>query len=199
MLIPRIKENITKNKISDSKEIEVISYFDNTTFKITNNKGVVVAEKKINELTPEEKGKIPSPPAPLDQNSSKKTIEDYKEQKSLEKVIEIKTNDEPQSETLDDIIQPNFPGGMGMFFKYVGNNFKIPENFKGNGKIYLKFFIEKDGSITDIEIIRDLGFGLGDEAVRVIKESPKWIPGQVNGKPTRMIYSLPITINSKFY
>ena len=96
---------------------------------------------------------------------------------------------------LVDTTQPSFPGGMGLFYKYVGNNFKIPENFKGRGKIYIKFFIEKDGSITDIEIIRDLGFGLGDEAVRVIKESPKWIPGQVNGKPARMMYSLPITIN----
>jgi hypothetical protein len=190
------KENITKNKVVDSNQIEVISYFDNTTFKITNNEGVVVAEKKFNELTPEEKRRIPPPPAPLDQNSSKKTIEDYKEQESLEKVIEIKTNDETQSETLDDIIQPSFPGGMMLFYKYVGNNFKIPENFKGSGKIYLKFFIEKDGSIKEIEIIRDLGFGLGAEAARILKESPKWIPGQLNGKPTRMIYSLPITINS---
>lgn len=77
----------------------------------------------------------------------------------------------------------------------MGSNFKIPENYKGRGKIYIKFIVEKDGSITEIEIIRDLGFGLGDEAVRVLKESPKWIPGQVNGKPARMIYSLPITIN----
>ena len=84
-----------------------------------------------------------------------------------------------------------------MFFKYVGTNFKIPEEFKGSGKIYIKFFVEKDGSLTDIEIIRDLGFGLGDEAVRVLKESPKWIPGQVNGKPARMMYSLPISIVSK--
>ena len=148
-------------------------------------------------MTTEEKGKIPPPPAPLDQNSSKKTIEDYKEQKSPEKVIEIKTNDEPQSETLEDIIKPSFPGGMVLFYKYVGNNFKVPENFKGKGKIYIKFFVEKDGSLSDIEIIRDLGFGLGDEAVRVIKESPKWIPGLENGKPARMLYSLPILIESK--
>lgn len=192
------KENIIKNKVADSNQIEVISYFDNTTFKITNNEGVVVAEKKFNELTPEEKRKIPPPPPPMPPKPiySKNEIKKYREQKSPEKVIEIKTNDEPQSETLEDIIKPSFPGGMGLFYKYVGNNFKVPENFKGSGKIYLKFFIEKDGSITEIEIIRDLGFGLGDEAARILKESPKWIPGQVNGKPARMIYSLPITINS---
>ena len=193
------KENINKNKISDSKEIEVISYFDNTTFKITNNEGIVVAEKKFNELTPEEKGKIPPPPPPMPPKPiySKDEVKKYREQKRPEKVIKIKTIDEPKSETLEDIIKPSFPGGFEMFFKYVGTNFKIPEEFKGKGKIYIKFFVEKDGSLSDIEIIRDLGFGLGDEAVRVLKESPKWIPGQVNGKPVRMMYSLPISIVSK--
>ncbi len=193
------KENITKNKVAASNQIEVISYFDNTTFKITNNEGVVVNEKKFNELTPEEKGKIPPPPPPMPPKSiySKDEVKKYRQQKSLEKVIEIKTNDEPQSETLEDIIKPSFPGGMVLFYKYVGNNFKIPENFKGSGKIYLKFFVEKEGSLSDIEIIRDLGFGLGDEAVRVLKESPKWIPGQVNGKPARMVFTFPISIDSK--
>jgi hypothetical protein len=84
-----------------------------------------------------------------------------------------------------------------LFYKYVGNNFKVPEGFKGKGKIYLRFFIEKDGSLTEIEIIRDLGFGLGDEAIRVLKESPKWIPGSVNGSPVRMTFSIPILIESK--
>ena len=58
------------------------------------------------------------------------------------------------------------------------------------------FILNLTDSIKEIEIIRDLGFGLGAEAARILKESPKWIPGQLNGKPTRMIYSLPITINS---
>ena len=155
------------------------------------NDTVEIWRKKIDK-----ESKIPPTPTPPKPIFSKNEVKKYREQKSLEKVIAIKTSDEPQSETLEDIIKPSFPGGMGLFYKYVGNNFKIPENFKGNGKIYLKFFIEKDGSITDIEIIRDLGFGLGAEAARILKESPKWIPGQVNGKPTRMIYSLPITINS---
>lgn len=113
--IAQEKENISKNKVSDSKEIEVISYFDNTTFKITNKEGVVVAEKKFNELTPEEKQKIPPPPPPMPPKPiySKNEVKKYREQKSPEKVIAIKTNDEPQSETFEDIIKPSFPGGMG--------------------------------------------------------------------------------------
>ena len=133
---------------------------------------------------------------------SNDTVEIWR--KKIDKKGSNKINDEEVSNLnktdnkneIVDTTQPSFPGGMIMFYKYVGNNFKIPENFKGSGKIYLKFFIEKDGSIKDIEIVRDLGFGLGDEAARILKESPKWFPGQVNGKPTRMIYSLPITINS---
>jgi len=191
------KEKTTQNKDAVPNPKEVIGYFDNTTFKIINNEGVVISEKKFKNLTSEEKGKIPPPPAPLDQNTSKMTTEEYKEQKSPNKVIEIKTIGKPQSETLEERIYPSFPGGMMVFYKYVGNNFKIPENFKGSGKIYIKFFVEKDGSLTEIEIIRDLGFGLGDEAVRVLKNSPKWIPGQVNGEPVRMMYSLPISIVSK--
>lgn len=195
--IAQEKVNVPKNTAANSNPKVEISYFDNTTFKIINNEGAVISEKKFSELTSEEKGKIPPPPPPLDQNSSKKTIEEYKDQKNLEKVIELKTNDIQQSATLEDTVKPSFPGGMVLFYKYVGNNFKIPENFKGSGKIYIKFFVEKDGSLSDIEIIRDLGFGLGNEAVRVIKNSPKWIPGQVNGEPVRMMYSLPISIVSK--
>ena len=193
------KEKTTQNKDTVPNPKEVIGYFDNTTFKIINNDGVVVNEKKFNELTPEEKGKIPPPPPPMPPKPiySKNKVKKYREQKSLEKVIEIKTIGKPQTETLEERIYPSFPGGMIMFYKYVGNNFKVPEGFKGKGKIYLKFFIEKDGSLTEIEIIRDLGFGLGDEAVRILKESPKWIPGLENGKPARMMYSLPIMIESK--
>lgn len=129
-------------------------------------------------------------------NSISKNEKQPQEKLRAEEVSNPKTNDGPQSKTLEDITKPSFPGGMVMFYKYVSNNFKIPENFNGSGKIYLKFIVEKDGGISEIEIIKDLGFGLGAEATRVLKESPKWIPGQLNGKPARMIYSMPIMINS---
>jgi protein TonB len=92
--------------------------------------------------------------------------------------------------------KPEFPGGAGAFYKYIGNNYRTP-NVQGlSGKVYVNFVIEKDGSVVEAKVIRDLGYGTGEEAVRVLKESPKWSPGIQNGKPVRVMYSLPITIQS---
>lgn len=89
---------------------------------------------------------------------------------------------------------PDFPGGMKKFYQFVANNFQIPTDLKGNGKIYIKFIVEMDGSITNEEILKDVGFGTGEEAIRVIKLSPKWIPAKKDGVPVRVQYSLPITL-----
>lgn len=92
---------------------------------------------------------------------------------------------------------PQFPDGIKGFFKYIGSNFIIPDdkNFKG-GKIFVTFTIEKDGSVTDIKVIKDCGFGTGEEAKRVLSLSPKWKPGEQKGIPVRVQYSLPITLQS---
>ena len=89
---------------------------------------------------------------------------------------------------------PDYPGGMKKFYQFVANNFQIPIDLKGNGKIYIKFIVEIDGSITNEEILKDVGFGTGEEAIRVIKLSPKWIPAKKDGVPVRVQYSLPITL-----
>jgi beta-lactamase regulating signal transducer with metallopeptidase domain len=93
--------------------------------------------------------------------------------------------------------KPEFPGGMKKFYQFVGKNYKTPANFKGDGKIYLTFIVENDGSLSEIKNIKDAGFGTGQEAIRVLKLSPKWIPAKINNKPVRVMYSLPITIQSE--
>jgi beta-lactamase regulating signal transducer with metallopeptidase domain len=95
--------------------------------------------------------------------------------------------------------EPLFPGGMEAFYTFVGKNFKISKEankMKLKGKIYLTFMIEKDGSLSEFKILRDIGYGTGKEAVRVLKLSPKWIPGTVNNKPAKVQYNLPITIQT---
>ncbi|WP_316635662.1 energy transducer TonB [uncultured Flavobacterium sp.] len=97
-------------------------------------------------------------------------------------------------------VKPDFPGGMEKFFKFVDNNFKYPEeaeidDLKGK-KVYATFVAEKDGSLTDIKILRDPGYGAGAETIRVLKKCPRWIPGEQNGKKIRTSYSVPITIKS---
>ncbi len=99
-------------------------------------------------------------------------------------------------------VKPDFPGGMEKFYKFVDNNFKYPQdaeiaNVDLNGKkVYATFIVEKDGALTDIKILRDAGYGTGNEAIRVLKKCPKWTPGEQNGKKIRVLYSLPITIKS---
>jgi len=96
--------------------------------------------------------------------------------------------------------EPQFPGGIEKFYKFIGQNFKIPAEFdklKIDGKIFMEFMIEKDGSLSEFKVVKDLGYGLGDEAIRVLKLSPKWIPASENGEAVRVMYTLPITIQSE--
>lgn len=98
-----------------------------------------------------------------------------------------------------DVKQPQFPGGIENFYMFVGQNFKMPEEFskqKKEGKLFIEFMVEKDGSLSEFNVVKDLGYGTADEAIRVLKLSPNWIPGNENGKPVRVLYSLPITIQS---
>lgn len=94
---------------------------------------------------------------------------------------------------------PEFPGGMAKFYTYVGNNFNRPElDADKILKVYVSFVIERDGSITDIMVKNDPGYGMGKEAIRVLKSlKTKWIPGVLNGKPVRTAYNLPITIKTE--
>jgi protein TonB len=93
-------------------------------------------------------------------------------------------------------VKPDFPGGMEKFYKFVGKNYQVPEEEGLKGKVFVSFVVEKDGSLTDIKVIRDIGYGTGKEAIRVLKACPKWNPGEQNGKKVRVLYSLPINIQS---
>jgi periplasmic protein TonB len=93
-------------------------------------------------------------------------------------------------------VKPEFPGGMDKFYSYVGKNYRAPEEEGLRGKVYVTFVVEKDGSLTDIKVLRDIGYGTGKEAIRVLSKCPKWNPGIQNGKPVRVLYSLPITIQT---
>lgn len=95
-------------------------------------------------------------------------------------------------------VQPSFPGGMQEFYKWVGKNYNYPQMAKEqgvNGAIHVSFVVERDGSLTDIKVLRDLKYGTGEEAMRLLKSSPKWKPGIQNGRPVRVSYSLPIRLN----
>ena len=95
--------------------------------------------------------------------------------------------------------QPEYPGGIGQFYKYVGNNFRRPElDAEKTLRVYVSFVVEKDGSLTDIMVKNDPGYGMGKEAIRVLKSlKTKWAPGILNGEAVRTAYNLPITIKTE--
>ncbi|WJS94862.1 energy transducer TonB [Flavobacterium johnsoniae] len=93
-------------------------------------------------------------------------------------------------------ILPSFPGGKDALDRFIKENYKNPKDKTLKGNVYLTFIIEKDGSLSDIKVLRDIGFGTGAEAIRVLKTSPKWIPGKQNNIVVRTLYSLPISINN---
>lgn len=112
--------------------------------------------------------------------------------------VDKPTNPGPYPPTVLDKM-PEFPGGMTKFYTYVGNNFARPElDAEKILKVYVSFVIEKDGSITDIKVVNDPGYGMGKEAIRVLKSlRTKWIPGVLNGQPVRTAYNLPITVKTE--
>ncbi len=94
--------------------------------------------------------------------------------------------------------EPEFRGGMQQFYQFLAANLNYPDamirhNIKG--KVFVTMTVEKDGSLTDIKSLRDIGFGSAEEAIRVLKLSPQWQPGYQNGHPVRVRYTLPILFN----
>ncbi|WP_367865189.1 TonB family protein [Pedobacter sp. WC2423] len=95
--------------------------------------------------------------------------------------------------------QPDFPGGITMFYAYLRKNVKYPaEALKNNiqGKVFVSFIVEKDGKLNDIKVEQGLGGGTDEEAVRLLKESPKWTPGYQDRTPVRVKYNLPISFTT---
>ncbi len=92
--------------------------------------------------------------------------------------------------------KPTFPGGINEFVRFVGKNYRVPEVEDLSGVLKVSVIIETNGTIEEVKVLNDLGHGTADEAKRVIKLSPKWNPGEHDGKPARVTYILPISISN---
>jgi hypothetical protein len=120
---------------------------------------------------------------------------------STEGIAQTIENDE-QNETLVHPSkferQAQFHAGMKGFYKLFYTRFNVTDaayENKVKGTLMLTFIVETDGSLTDIVVRKDLGYGLGEEAVRVLKKMPNWIPALYKGETIRQIFSLPIAVN----
>lgn len=104
--------------------------------------------------------------------------------------------DEPIIEMKDADMQPFFYAGIDALYEFIEQNFKKPEVPELIGKIFVSFVVEKDGTLSEVATIRDVGFGTGAEAERVMQLSPRWIPGVKGGKTVRVKFYLAIPIHT---
>lgn len=91
---------------------------------------------------------------------------------------------------------PEFPGGQDKLFQYLKENIKYPDDAEKaglEGRVVCQFVVDKDGSITDINVIQSINGSLDTEAVRVIKAMPKWKPGKMKGEAVRVKFTIPIS------
>ena len=168
-------------------------------------------ETEFIPITRPKEVKPPPPPPPP------KVVEKIEIVKNNEKVKDIDINSESSEDTkidappLIDIGEPDennapvnfyaikkkpeFPGGFVAMQKWIRDHVNYPDIAKANGvegKVYIQFVIGKDGSVTNVEVLRPVDPYLDAEALRVIKSMPKWSPGEQRGKPVKVIFQLPV-------
>lgn len=92
--------------------------------------------------------------------------------------------------------EPEFPGGESAMFQFIQKNVQYPMVAREQGiqgRVFVSFIVDKDGSISNVEIVKGVHASLDQEAMRVVKKMPKWSPGKSNGKPVKVKMRLPIT------
>ncbi len=90
---------------------------------------------------------------------------------------------------------PDFPGGVGKLSEFLAKNIKYPQMARESGiqgRVFINFVVEPDGRVSNVKVIRGIGGGCDEEAVRVVKSMPKWKPGKQRGKAVRVSYNLPV-------
>lgn len=116
--------------------------------------------------------------------------------------VEVQPEEEVKEEQIFVVVeeQPEYPGGAGAMYKYLMSNIQYPAAAREaniEGKVYVQFVVEKDGSISNVVVKRDIGGGCGVEALRVVRSMPKWKPGKQRGKTVRAQFTLPVNFSLK--
>ncbi len=177
---------------------------------MSNNFSLILTKKRIKMITKHEKAKgfwwkllatLPVLALLLIVNA-RASAQQVK--KTDQTVNEIKTDDvtdvkikKVDTDSIYNVVEvmPEFPGGMSQMATYLSENIKYPEEAKDkdiSGRVFISFVIEKDGSVSSAKVMRGIGGGCDEEALRVVKAMPKWKPGMMKGKPVRVYYVLPV-------
>ena len=176
-----------------------IRTFDGTTEAIPDDLVPVTIQEKPQPI---EKPKVVNMIAVVDNNEEIESEIDIdvnvEEDEPIEPTIPIDIIEEEIVEEVPFIIvenMPTFPGGEKKMLEYVAKNVKYPQLAKEvgtQGRVFVSFVVEKDGSITNVTILRGIGSGCDEEAMRVVKSMPKWNPGLQCGRAVRVSCNLPI-------
>ncbi|WP_462318924.1 energy transducer TonB, partial [Marinilabilia sp.] len=185
-----------------------------TTTETDVNEGLKIDEEEVEEeiipITRQEEVKPPPPPPPPKVTDVLNIVEDDVELEE-ELIIEdteatedtevdfsdIQTEEEVEESPVFFIVEdmPEFPGGDAALHKYLATSVEYPVIAQENGiqgRVYVKFVINTDGSVTDVQIARGVDPSLDKEALRVVRDMPKWKPGKQRGKAVRVSYTVPI-------
>ncbi|MBK8499036.1 MAG: energy transducer TonB [Flavobacteriales bacterium] len=147
----------------------------------------------------------PPPPAPTTVLEIVDDEEEVEETEVLDTEVNTETEvqqtqqreEEVEEEQIFTIVEqmPTFPGGEAEMRKYLGKSVKYPQMATDagiSGTVYLSFEVDKDGKIKDVKVLRGIGGGCDEEAIRVVKAMPTWTPGKQRGKPVRVQFTLPV-------
>lgn len=155
---------------------------------------------------------IPPPPPPKIQQPEIIEVPDEEEiEEEIEVDLDVEITEEtviediiieeaPEEEVAEEVFTiveegAEFPGGIGAFYEFVQKNMKYPSQARRmgiEGKVYVQFVVDKDGSVTEVQAVKGIGAGCDEEAVRVLQKSPKWSPPKQRGKPVKQRIIIPI-------
>ena len=163
------------------------------------------------EIVPitEQKVKPPPPPPPRQVTQIKIVSNDVKINDNVDIDVNANMNttvakytppvaeEDVQEQQIFMVVEdmPQFPGGMGALMKYLATHIQYPDLAKESGiqgRVFINFVVEPDGSIDHVKVLRGIGGGCDQEAIRVVKSMPKWVPGKQRGKPVRVSFNLPV-------
>jgi protein TonB len=172
------------------------------------NREVVVDEEMV-EITKQEEQKpqpveVPKQTTQLEIVQDDVEVEDIEinaevdQQEVIEEYVPVEVEEEDvQEQEIFQIVEemPSYPGGEGKLMEYVAKNIKYPQIARETGiqgRVFVGFVVEPDGSVSNVKVLRGIGGGCDEEAMRVVKGMPKWKPGKQRGKAVRVSYMLPV-------
>ena len=169
----------------------------------------IVEDLEMTEITKQEEPK-PQPVEMPKQTTQLEIVQDDVEvedieinaevdqQEVIEEYVPVEVEEEEvQEQEIFQIVEemPSFPGGEAKLMEYVAKNIKYPQIARETGiqgRVFVGFVVEPDGSISNVKLLRGIGGGCDEEAMRVIKSLPKWKPGKQRGKAVRVSYQIPV-------